>query len=114
MMFCNGLRWFFGLMISSSTDTQCQKHPNPPLELIERWQGYLTKSEEICTHDYCRYPYEKRWQNCTDKGVVDFNKPLLPFDEEEFVRDWEDALESAYVSENYYKDIGWIPYGPPS
>ncbi|KAJ7802178.1 NACHT domain-containing protein [Mycena leptocephala] len=67
--------------------------PDPPLDLIERWQSYLTKSEEICIHHRpWDHPYEERWLK---RVVVDLNETPLPLDEEEFVQAWEEALENA-------------------
>jgi hypothetical protein len=94
---------------------QCQAHPNPPLELIELWQSYLAKSEEICTHRQWNYPYEKSWQGRAHHadGTVDFNEPPLPVDEEEFVQTWEETLENATLYHDC-EDIGWTLYGSPS
>ncbi|KAJ7857651.1 hypothetical protein B0H14DRAFT_686540 [Mycena olivaceomarginata] len=87
-----------------------KEHPDPPLDLIERWQSYLTKSKDICKHRW-DYPYEKRWRNRVANGL-DFNKPPSPFDEEKFVQDWEDVLENTDLSQDY-NNIGWILNGSP-
>ncbi|KAJ7857646.1 hypothetical protein B0H14DRAFT_2578233 [Mycena olivaceomarginata] len=89
-----------------------KEHPDPPLDLIERWQSYLTKSEDICTHRLWNNPYEKRWQNRVANGLVDFSKPPSPFNKEKFARDWEDALENTTLQQGY-DDIGWILNGSP-
>jgi hypothetical protein len=42
----------------------CQALPEPPLELIERWQGYLTKSRDVCNccARYTDEELERNWQ----------------------------------------------------
>ncbi|KAJ7827666.1 hypothetical protein B0H14DRAFT_3720397 [Mycena olivaceomarginata] len=42
--------------------------PEPPLDLIERWQGYLIKSQDTCQH-YWWNPYEKRWQESFSRSM---------------------------------------------
>jgi len=76
--------------------------PNRPLELIERWQSYLTKSQDICKCKpllQCWDTHEGRWKKQA-KGRIDFNKPPLPFDEEEVVRDWANAVENTNDSDD--------------
>ncbi|KAF7352258.1 NACHT domain-containing protein [Mycena venus] len=87
--------------------TWLKEHPNPPLDLIERWQNYLAKSEDICTHCDEWDPYEKRWQKRANFSVVDLNKTHVPLDEEEIVRAWEDELETA-ILDGGYEDVEWI------
>ncbi|KAJ7925053.1 hypothetical protein B0H13DRAFT_2314847 [Mycena leptocephala] len=88
--------------------------PDPPLELIERWQSYLRQSRDIYLREQARplselekmwqidppekhrtytdAELERRWQK-DSKHIVHFNETPPPFDEEALIRYWEHVLD---------------------
>lgn len=84
------VRWLF---------TICQAHPEPPLELIERWQGYLNESRQKYKHlgnhrwDEAKTDvyFEKIWQRNSPMG---FNITPQGSDEEDSIRRLERTVET--------------------
>jgi hypothetical protein len=66
-----------------------QALPDPPLALVERWEGYLTKSRNQCSRfgSDTDDELESKWLEYTGH----FSKP---FEEEEVIQSWERAVEN--------------------
>jgi hypothetical protein len=77
-----------------------QAHPEPPLELIERWQGYLNESREKCKR-FDKYGWDEKntdayfeeiWQR-DSREMMSTNQPWQELDEEELIQCLECVVE---------------------
>jgi hypothetical protein len=63
--------------------------PDPPPEVIERWEGYFFKNARLC----------KRCGLCSlrpkPQGVLDFSDPSPPLDEKNVIYWWERVLSES-------------------
>ncbi|KAF7328941.1 hypothetical protein MVEN_02524000 [Mycena venus] len=74
--------------------------PDPPLELIDQWQGYLTKSRDRFSQGkvQCRFnnndeKLESNWQKSELKCFNNSCAKFHAFDEEDVIWHWEQVLQ---------------------
>jgi hypothetical protein len=84
----------WGKLCGQIVTQTCQANPEPPFELIERWQGYLNKSRNICTGSgkpgWNKKDSDADFETTWQEASADLNKPI---DEAESIRYWERIIE---------------------
>jgi hypothetical protein len=86
--------------VSKYSPTNCQRLPDPPLELIERWQSYLRQSRDIYLQEQARplSELEKMWQ-------IDPPEKHRTYTDAELERRWQkDSKHIVHFNERHQFD----------